>query len=203
MKKGGHTNMENIKLGEVAEIISGQIMTRIKVDNPEDKVVETRKVIIPKAITEDGFIKTDVLPEEGLKTNIDEKRITKEKDIVIKLNAPFDSATIGEDAEGCVVPSFCAIIRLNEDKRIMHEYVQAFLNSELCKEQLETKVQGSVMTLLTVGKLKDIVIPVPDEAKQHSIGMTYIETQDKLRLLNEIIELEKQKNSALFYELGE
>ena len=57
------------------------------------------------------------------------------------------------------------------------------------------------MTLVTVGKLKEIEIPVPEESRQFSIGMTYLETLDKLRILKEIVELEKQKNNAFFYEL--
>lgn len=193
--------MEHIRLGEIAEVISGQIMTRIKTEKPDDEIVETRRIIIPKAITEDGLIDKNILPSEDLKTVVDEKKTTREGDIVIKLNSPYDSALITEETKECVVPSFCAIIRFLDKPGIVPAYVQAFLNSSLCKDQINASVQGAIMTLVTVGKLKEIEIPVPEESRQFSIGMTYLETLDKLRILKEIVELEKQKNNAFFYEL--
>ena len=193
--------MKYIKLGDISEVIGGQIMTRIKTEKPGDVAIETRRVIVPKAITEEGLIDKSVLPQEELKTEADEKKITKEGDIVIKLNSPYDSAVITEETKGCIVPSFCAIIRLLENPGITPSYIQAFLNSRLCKDQIDSSVQGAIMTLVTVGKLREIEIPLPEETKQHSIGSTYLETLDKLKILKEIIELEKQKNDAFFYEL--
>ena len=194
--------MEYTKLGEIAEIIGGQIMTRVKTETPDDETVEIRKVIIPKAISDDGMIDSNILPEEHLKAKADEKKIARENDIIIKLNSPFDSATIYEETAGCIVPSFCAIIRTLNKPGISTCYLQAFLNSQKCKEQLENSVHGSIMTLLTVGKLKEILVPVPEETVQFSIGMTYLETLNRLTTLKEIIRLEKMKNDAFFYELG-
>lgn len=192
--------MKTVKLGEIADVVGGQIMTRIKAEK-NDEVIDKVRVIIPKAINDYGLIIKDLLPEENIKVRADEKKVTKAGDIVIKLNSPYDSAIITEETQGCVVPSFCAIIRVKEIHGIVKYYVQAFLNSGICKEQLESRVQGAIMTLLTVGKLRDVEIPLPEENVQFSIGNTYLETRDKLNLLEEIIKLEKQKNDAFFYEL--
>ena len=135
-------SMRTAKLKDLAEIIGGQIMTRVKVDNPNDEVVEIRKVIVPKAIEDTGIIDVKSMPEEALKTAVDEKKLTHTGDIIIKLNSPYDCAMVTEEAEDAVVPSFCAIIRVKEkmQSEIITDYLAAYMNSSLCKAQLEKYV---------------------------------------------------------------
>ena len=69
--------MSNLKkLKELGvELVSGQIMSRVSIkDDSAEPVVETRRVIIPKAINYDGTISKKELPEEKLKVAADEKR---------------------------------------------------------------------------------------------------------------------------------
>lgn len=196
--------MKYMKLGDLAEVISGQIMTRVKVDDPTDDYVETRRVILPRAINDYGLIDEDALAEENLKVAADEKRLTSTDDIVMKLNSPYGCARITEETVGCIVPSFCAIIKPPMDNQvILPDYLMAFLNSKSCKDQFDALVQGAVMTILSVGKVKQIDVPIPDLGKQHAIAMTYLETQTKLSLIKEIERLEKMKNDAFFAELGD
>lgn len=195
--------MRYVKLEELVDIIGGQIMTRVKVNDSTDEFVEERKVIVPKAITDSGQIDLEQLAVEKLKVSADEKRLTRVGDIVIKLNSPFTSATITEESAHCMVPSFCAIIRIKDDKNeeIIPGYLQAFLNSSSCRNQIEAMVQGSLVTILHVGKLKSVDVPIPDIRLQESIGKEYRNTQHKLSLIREIEKLEKLKNDAIFYEL--
>ena len=212
--------MKIVKLGDVIDIYSGQIMSRVKADKPEsagDNVTTTNiKVIVPKAITSDGLISVDEIVEEKIivtdinikdKTTgeveyvlpVDNKRITALGDIVIKLSTPFDSATITEETVGCLIPSFCAIIR-NKDI-VDLDYLQAFLNSKLCKEQLKAKVVGAVMTILSIGKIKEIDIPIPVMEQQIEIGKRYKETQLKIATLKKIVELEAKRNDIQFINM--
>ena len=115
--------MEYRKLGELVEVVSGQIMTRVKASGGNDKVIEKRKVIIPKAIGRNGIIDISQLAEEQITAKIPENRITQIGDIVIKLNSPYDSAVIDANTSGCVVPSFCAIIRIKE--KINPDYLKS------------------------------------------------------------------------------
>lgn len=182
------------------EIISGQIMSRITAKEDESEFVESRRVIIPKAITPDGFISLSDLPEEKLKAEPPADRITKVNDIVIKLSTPFDSAIIAEETEGCLVPSFCAIIR-NYDS-IDRNYLRAFLASRNCKEQLKAKVTGAVMSILSIGKIKSVEIPIPEFVVQRQIGDHYNEVQEKLQIMNQIIALETKRNDIVFQEIA-
>ena len=214
--------MKIVKLGEIADVYSGQIMSRVKAGDIErtgDYISSrTMKVIVPKSITSDGLIDLkDIAEEKIIVTDckivennngaaefesvlpIDNRRVTSLGDIVIKLSAPFDSATITAETSGFLVPSFCAIIR-NKSK-LNSDYLQAFLNSDLCKEQLREKVAGAIITILSVGKIKDIEIPVPDAEQQRIIGTRYRETQRNIATFKKIAELEKKRNDILFLNM--
>ena len=188
--------MKMLKLGELVEIYSGQIMSRIVVDSKTKEEGIEFRVITPKAISQDGLILNEELPREILKTAPDLNRITEVGDIVIKLSTPYDSATITKETMGCVVPSFCAILR--NIKGVDKDYLQAFLSSKLCKEQLKSKVVGSVMTILSVGKIKDIDVPIPSLREQEEIGNRYREVQNRIVTLKKIVELESKRNDILF-----
>lgn len=196
--------METVKLKDLVDIVGGQIMTRVKADNPNEEVLETRRVLVPKAIDNSGMIDVDAMPEEELKTEVDDKKMTHSGDIVMKLNSPYDCAMVTKESEGAIVPSFCAIIRVKDSvksDRLIPEYLLAYLNTKLCRVQLDRQVQGAVMSILSVGKVKEINIPMPEISKQHAIGMGYLERQQKLKTLKRIMELEVMKNDALFREL--
>ena len=194
--------MSMLKIGSIKnlEIFSGQIMTRVIAGENEESVGAFR-VVVPKAITTEGTIDKNELPEEQLKLVPDDKRITQQGDVVIKLSTPYDSAVITEEFAGCVVPSFCAIIR--NKSNIDTDYLQAFLSSKLCKEQLKNQVAGTVMTILTVGKIKDVEIPYITVKNQQEVGNQYKKAKAKIAIMKEIIELENKKNDVIFNGLVE
>lgn len=190
-----------IELGEYnIDIAGGLIMTRLTA-KPEagDDVVEERGVIIPKCINSDGTINAEEIPIESLKAAVDPAKLTAAGDIVMKLSTPYDAAIIDEDSAGCVVPSFCARIRNIGDANV--EYLLAFLNSEACKSQLRSQISGAVMTVLSVGKIKRVRIPLPSKVQQEEIGRQYMETQKKLKIVRKIIELEAKKNDIIFRDM--
>lgn len=187
------------QFGNFVEITSGQIMTRLTAKDDESESIGTWKVVIPKAITSDGFISIEDMPEEKLKSEPPKDRITKVDDIVIKLSTPFDSAIVTEETAGCLVPSFCAIIRNNGNLNL--DYLRAYLASKYCKEQLKSRVSGAVMSILSIGKIKSIDIPVPNLDEQKRIGERYRSVQEKIAIMNQIISLENKRNDVVFQEL--
>ena len=191
--------MTIMQLEKFVDITSGQIMTRLTAKDDADSSVGTWKVVIPKAITPDGFISIEDMPEEHLKAEPPVDRITRVGDIVIKLSTPFDSAIITEETAGCVVPSFCAIIRSNGI--LIIDYLRAYLASKYCKDQMKAKVAGAVMSILSIGKIKSIDIPVPSIEVQREIGERYKNVQEKILIMNQIISLENKRNDVVFQEL--
>ena len=193
--------IEKKKIGDLKiKITTGQIMSRVKAnEDRNDEVIEVRKVVIPKSITGDGSLLLEEMPEEKLKIVADEKRLTQKGDIVLKLSTPYDAGMVDEATSGCLVPSFCAIVK-NEDN-IDNDYLLAFLNSDYCKKQLESQVTGLTMTVLSVGKVKEVEIPLPTTEKQIEVGQAFHDAQKRLRLLRQIEELEQKRNDAMFYKI--
>ena len=186
-------------LKDCADIVGGQIMSRVATNgNNQEKSIDKKRVVIPKCILAEGTINVDDMPFEELREAVDDRKITKEGDIVIKLSTPYDSAIVTSESQGAIVPSFCAIIR-NSSFNV--NYLQAYLSTTECKEKLRNQVQGTVMSILSVGKVGAIEIPCPDDAIQREIGDQYRKTQNKLSIIKQIVELEAKRNNLVFKEL--
>ncbi len=191
-----------VKMSEVMSIASGQIMSRVVADEKYGgDAIGTCRVIVPKAILSDGTIDLNEIQEEKIRLEIDPKRLTKVGDIVIKLSTPYDSAIITEETAGCVIPSFCALIENND--RVDKNYLQAFLSSNNCKEQLKKQVAGATVAILSIGKVREVFIPLPDMSEQVEIGNAYVNTQKKLVALKQIVNLETKKLDLIFRNLGD
>ena len=182
------------------EIIGGQIMSRVSAKGTNSDETRTVKVVVPKSITSDGALDINEMPEEEVVVNLDKKRMTEVGDLVIKLSTPYGAGIVDEDTAGCIVPSFCAIIKSSGE--LDSKYLLAFLNSDLCKEQISSQVSRAAMTVISVGKVKNLLIPVPDDTKQAEIGNNFVETKKKLQIMRRIAALEEEKNNIIFEELA-
>lgn len=183
-------------------ITGGQIISRVIADENkgDEVVVENQRTIVAKTIDK-GLIEDDDVVYNNYRTQLDEKRMTKEGDIVIKLSAPYGAALVDKEHENMFVSSFCSIIR--DVEGINKEYLVAFLNSDNCKRQLESSTAGSLLGVLSTGKIMDLVIPVPNETKQSEMGSFFSKTIKNRVLLEKIIKLEDEKLSSLIAEVEE
>lgn len=182
--------------------VGGQIITRVTVDPAKgDQVVDPkRKTIVAKTISE-GRINEDGIIINDYKTIFDDKKLTHEGDIVVKLSVPYNAVIIDKEHEGMLVSSFCSIIRDVEsiDKR----YLAAFLNSDVAQKQLANSVSGTLMSILSNGKLAELSIPVPAPEKQKEIGEYFEKTIKNRTLLEKIIKLEDEKLASLIASVEE
>lgn len=182
------------------EITAGQIMSRVLASrSDQDERTYSYKILVPKAITSSGYIDIEELPEEKLRTEADPSRITQEGDIVIKLTTPFDVAMVTSESVGCFVPSFCAIIK--NSGQLDKNYLCAFLSSKDCKEKLKNQLTGAITSILSVGKIREIIVPKPDDDIQKQIGRDFRTAQEKKKILRRILELEDLKNDIIFQEM--
>ena len=178
-----------MKLKEVAKITVGQIMPRVSAENKnEEEIIGTVNVLAPKAIS-DGIIVKENLGELQICKKIDEEKFTKEGDVVVKLSTPYDATYVTKENEGVAVPSFCAIIRVKEDK-LDAKYLSAFFNTEYVREILKSKVMGSIRPMVKVSDLRNIDIPYVSEEDMADIGQAYILSGKKKSILSDMIETE-------------
>ena len=178
-----------MKLDEVAKIIVGQIMTRVSAENKnENDTIGIVKVLVPKAIS-DGIIVKEDLGELQICKMIDEKKFTREGDVVVKLSTPYDATYVTKENEGWAVPSFCAIIRVKKDE-MDAKYLSAFLNTRYVREILKSKVMGSIRPMIKVTDLRNLDIPQVSKEDMEDIGQAYILSGKKKIILSDMIETE-------------
>lgn len=183
-----------MKIGNASKInvYSGQIISRLEAkDEVGDNVLEERKVLIPKAIS-NGRVNHSDLGIVKLKKSVDAERITKKGDVVLKLSTPYDAAYIEEDDEGLVVPSFCCIIRIGKEAKINPEFLVAYLNTSYARELLKAKVAGSTMPMIKISDVKDFEVPDISITKQQTLGEAYSLSCHKQSVLKDLL-LNEQK----------
>lgn len=209
------------KLSEIAEIIGGQITSRLEkkeIDDLFEFVRESDKskitcealVLVPKAIS-NGFVDKDALAKitceketkkeldaADLTSFVDESKITKANTLVLKLSTPYDACIITKDDENLIVSSFCASLTLT-DKDVDLLYVLAFLNSKLYQDQIKDFTAGSAIPLISIGAIENVQIPLPSKEEQEKIGKDFINTMKKIKLINKVVALESEKMNSIFY----
>jgi len=182
----------DMRLEEIASVTVGQIMTRVTADRDlGDSVVDTVKVLVPKAISSGVIVKEDLGNAEITKV-IDEEKFTQAGDVVIKLSTPYDAAYVTEEYVGIAIPSFCAAIRITDENKMDATYLSAFLNSSYVREQLTAKVVGSARPMIKVTDIRALEIPKLSVEDRRDIGKAFILSGQKKATLQEMIDNESR-----------
>ena len=182
------------KLGEIKGLsfIGGQITSRIVSDEMKnERVIGKVRVIPPKALKA-GKIEHEELYELDYKTEFDEKKLTKEGDIVVKLSSPYDAAFVTKEDEGLLITSFCIIIR-NSGKNVSSEFLSAFCNSGVYLRQVMNMVSGAMVPMITIGKIKEVKVNLLPMEEQEQVARYYRNLCEKETIMAQIISLEKEK----------
>lgn len=187
------------RLEEICTLTSGSIITRLTADKLRGEIANDvgRKTIVSKTV-EKGYISESDIVVNDYKDVPADSKLTKEGDIVIKLAAPYRAAIIDKEHEGMFISSFCSVIR-EISKDVDPNYLVAYLNSDICVQQLETRAVGSVMKMLSNGKLGQLPVPTPDMSIQKEIGDYFIKSVKNIALLEKITKLEQEKLNALIH----
>lgn len=130
-----------VQLGEIAKIKTGLVLSRKKAEvNYNAK--ETYKLITLKNITDDGLIGKDAYEEFVSNDELDNHYFTKEGDVLMRLSHPNTAVFIDKQHSGLLVPSYFAIIKVDQTK-FLPEYIAWYLNSIIVKKELERSQSGS------------------------------------------------------------
>ena len=178
------------KLEDLAEVMVGQIMTRVA--SKDEEGLEVR-VLVPGAI-EAGYIKEDSLGTNNLIKELDPKFYTKAGDLVMKLTADYDVALVKDGQEGIAISSFICVIR---PKNTDSAFLCAVLNSDYVKNDLRSKADGAMRPMLKVSDIRDLEIPLIKEEDQKGIGEAYILSLEKIQTLQKLRDTETELMKAV------
>ena len=189
-----------MKLKDITEsIITGVLTRRIVYDGEDNNPsLKDGKILVPKAI-DNGLIDHSLLQSVKLERDVKDKFYTKMGDVIMKLSTPYDSCTIDrEEDEGLIVPSFSVIIRGIKDGYDPY-FIMAFLSSKYAWNQIERLRSGRVISILSNDSVSELEIPDFSKVEVRKISQIYKKYLYFKRLSSEIIELEKERNDALFF----
>ncbi len=182
------------KLEDLAEVMVGQIMTRVASKDEEGPEV---RVLVPGAV-EAGYINEKSLGtnhlKKDLKKEFNPKFYTKAGDLVMKLTADYDVALVKEGQEGIAISSFICVIR---PKNTDAAFLCAVLNSDYVKNDLRSKADGAMRPMLKVSDIRDLEIPLIKEEDQKGIGEAYILSLEKIQTLQQLKDTETDLMKAV------
>ncbi len=72
-----------------------------------------------------------------------------------------NAAVVSEDLEGSYISRHVILIR-PDAAQILPAYLAAAINSNYVQTQIQQRATGSVMPALTIGRLEEVTVPVPD-----------------------------------------
>lgn len=164
------------KLDKIADVYVGALTTRFSKQYEGPK--EEKEVLYYKG-------KVIYTETEEIATDINDKYLTHEGDILFRLSEPqFAVKVDGENInEGIVISSKFAIIKPTED--IDSDFLAALLNSQIVKNQLNKYSEGNVIKLVKVKDLVNIELTIPSHEEQEE----YVEA---ILLIDKEIDLQKQ-----------
>ena len=174
-------------LKHISTITVGQIMPRVICKEGDEG--ESVKVLVPKAIS-NGTIDLESIKTETVKVANKNKK-TSTGDIVMKLSSPYDAVYISKEYSGFLVPSFCAIIKLN-DPSFCAKYLVAYLNSIQVKDELSSKAIGTTRAMTRPLDIEQLDIPETSDTNMKLIGEAYELSEKKKKAMKRLIEIETE-----------
>ncbi len=183
-----------VKLGEVASIITGQMVKR-KEAVPGDVSYYNYRMLTLKSFDPDGYLIEENLDVFNSVEEIDKKYITQEGDVIVRLSSPYTSIVIDKGSTGLLIPSLFAIIR-SQDQEILPEYIGVYLNSECMKKSYAKETSGSAIQIVKTSAFKEFEINIPNLAIQEKVIMLNRLMIKEKKLLYELVEQSELRNAA-------
>lgn len=182
-----------MKLKDIASIITGFTYSRNRL---ESNSPFSYKLLTLKSICDNSIINEKYTEDFKSNKKIDEKFLTKENDLVIKLNYPINIIYIRKEYENLLIPLHFAIIRCNY-KEIDTKFLYIFLKNYNYSSLLLT----GTIPFLKLSNLNEIEIPEFLINKQRKIVDIYTLMEKEDSILKNLIEKKKLRNKIIINKL--
>jgi restriction endonuclease S subunit len=178
-----------MKLGEISEIRTGLVLSRKQ--SKSDTGIDYH-VLTLSSIEKEGRINLNTIENFKSVTELDNKLLTKQGNIIIRLSNPYTAVYIKKEYENILMPSLIASIEINS-KDFLPEYIQIFLNSENCKERLRKEANGTVIVTVNTKILKELEIPELPIWKQKDLIEYENSYYTEKKLTEKLLELKEKE----------
>ncbi|MEH7114596.1 restriction endonuclease subunit S [Neobacillus niacini] len=179
-----------MNLGDIAEIKTGLVLTRKKA-MLDTQTQASYKLITLKNINEDGTFNGESFEIFQSNEPLEPRYFTAERDILIRLSHPNTAVYVGEQQSGLLVPSYFAIVKVNQTK-FLAEYIAWYLNTFEVKKELERSQAGSRIPSTNQNVLKTIPVLNTAFSKQKALIELLRLHRREIKLYEQLIKEKEQ-----------
>lgn len=179
-----------MQLGEIANVKTGLVLSRKRAEIDRDALA-TYKLFTLKNINDDGLIESSIFEKFASNDYLEDHYFTEEGDILMRLSHPYTVVYIDKEHQGLLVPSYFAIIKVNQ-KKVLPQYIAWYLNTPYIKKELERAHAGSRIPSTNQHVIRNLPVKITSLPRQKKIIELFCLHQKEKQLYKKLIE-EKEK----------
>ena len=183
--------MNKVKLGDIAEVISGLSYRRYREDDGE-----TFDVILQRSIKRDGIL------DDFEKMRLREPKphyFTKTDDILMKMPYPYDVVCVSQ--ENLVISDRIAIIRLR--KGYDASFIAHLLMNAHVKKQLHELGSTEKIPHTSLKEIKELELAIPDYETQVKCGQLLNTINEKIAEDLKLVDYDRNLKEGILNEIWE
>lgn len=184
-----------MKLGQIAEIRMGLVLTRKKADL-EDEIKQSYRLVTLKNIDENGDFNDQPLEDFNSRERLNGSHFTSQGDILVRLSYPYTAVCVGEGRIGLLIPSSFAVIKLRSEDFIP-DYVAWYLNSTEVKREYLKHQTGTAVATTNKSMLSQIEVKAIPKKDQMMIGELQKLFFKEKKLLGKLVEEKRRFYKAV------
>ena len=171
-------------LKDIATIRTGLVTARKKASAVDTKTIEYKSVTL-RSFSPDGTLIVDNLDTFVSKEKIKDVYLTQPNDVLVRLREPNITIYIDEANSGLVIPSFIALVRV-DDTKVDSKFLTYYLNSTTAKKALKSSLTGTAISMIKTKELEDLRVQLPSLEEQKKIVEFLDSTSKEINLLEEL-----------------
>ena len=171
-----------MKLGDIAEVRSGLVLSRKKADNGNG--VNYRALNF-RAIGADGCINEDELDVFMAAEILPPDYVSHIGDVIVRLTAPYTAVLIDQDTEGLVISSNFVLVR-SKGTEILPEYLFWLLNTPKVKYDIYENATSNMLGAVKARYFTDFQIHIIPIEQQQRIAEMNLLAKREVSLLNRL-----------------
>jgi len=185
----------NALLDDFAIVRTGLVVARKKAKLDSLKTITyeqiglrcfTSNILLDKTQT-DTFTSSEI---------INDKYLTQEGDVVVRLRSPSTAVYIEKGNEGLLITSLLAVIRVDNFK-LDARYLAYYINSFFSQRQLQRETKGTAIPMLKTKDLENLQLSLPSLEEQRKV-VDYLDlAQREQQLLRTLAEEKEQLSQAI------